>query len=147
MRVFTATLDIAGGTMWIRTVMLMCAIGCVMTGNSADDRQATVEQRSMSFECLNDTAIHVVTCHGSISLFPLTITIEDIRILSDNEISILNDSLNDLSILDGGLLNYNEILDDAEAFVLDDLVNGFLIEVNDNQVGVCTTVGGLPVCK
>jgi hypothetical protein len=133
--------------MLIRTVMLMFAIGCVTTGNTADDREATVEQHSMNFECLNHTSIHVVTCHGSIALFPITITIEDIRILSDNEIRILNDSLNDVSILDDGLLNYNEILNDAEAVVLDNLLHGFLIEVNGNQVGVCTVAGGLQVCK
>jgi hypothetical protein len=133
--------------MWIRTVMLMFAIGCITTGNSTDDREATVEQHSMNFECLNHTAIHVVTCHGSIALFPLTITIEDIRILSDNEISILNNSLNDVSILDGGELNHNEILDDVEAVVLYDFLNEFLIEVNGNGVSVCTVVGGLPLCK
>ena len=133
--------------MWIRTVILTLAIGCVTTGNTSDDREATVEQRSMNFECLNHTAIHVVTCHGSIALFPLTITIEDIRILSDNEISILNGSLNDLSVLDGGELNHNEVLDDVEAVVLHDFLNEFLIEVNGNGVGVCTAVGGLPVCK
>ena len=110
--------------MWIRTVMLMFAIGCVTTGNTTDDREATVEQHSMSFECLNHTAIHVVTCHGTIALFPITVTIEDIRILSDNE-----------------------ILDYVEAVVLYDFLNEFLIEVNGNGVSVCTVVGGLPLCK
>jgi hypothetical protein len=133
--------------MWIRTAMLMFAIGCVTTGTTADDREATVEQHTMHFECLNDTAIHVVTCSGSISLFPLTITIDSLRVLSDNEISILNDSLNDLSILDGGVLNYTEILEDVEAVVLYDFLNEFLIEVNGNGVAVCTVVGGLPLCK
>jgi hypothetical protein len=137
--------------MLIRTVMLMFAIGCVTTGSTADDpgndREATVEQHSMNFECLNDTAIHVVTCSGSISLFPITITIEDIRILSDNEISILNGALNDVSILDGGLLNYNEILNDVEAVLLYNFLHEFLIEVNGNGIAVCTVVGGLQVCK
>jgi hypothetical protein len=133
--------------MWTRAVILIFALGCVTTGNTTDDREVTVEQHSMSFECLNHTAIHVVTCHGSIALFPLTITIEDIRILSDNEISVLNGSLNDLAVLDGGVLNHSEILDDVEAVVLYDFLNEFLIEVNGNGVAVCTVVGGLPVCK
>jgi hypothetical protein len=133
--------------MWIRTVMLMFALGCVTTGNLTDDGEATVEQAVMHFECLNDTAVHVVTCSGSISLFPITIRIDSLRILSDNEISILSDSLNDVSILDGGVLNYNEILNDVEAVVLDDFLNWFEIEVNGNDVDVCTLVGGLQVCK
>src|SRR5262245_61484546 len=98
--------------MWIRSMMLLFALGCVATGDAVDDPVTTVTQSSMSFHCLNHTSIHVVTCSGSISLFPITITIEYIRILSDNEISILSDDLNDVSILDDGVLNHETILND-----------------------------------
>jgi len=107
----------------------------------------TVEQHSMNFHCLNHTSIHVVTCSGSISLFPITITIDSLRILSDNEITILSNDLNDVSILDGGILNHDKILNDVEAAVLVDFLDKFLITVTGNDVDVCTLVGGLAVCK
>ena len=53
----------------------------------------------------------------------------------------------DLAILDGGVLDHDDILNDVEAVVLYDFLNEFLIEVNGNGVAVCTVVGGLPVCK
>jgi len=133
--------------MWIPTLMLIFAIGCLDTGTPRDERVAAVEQHAMNFHCLNHTSIHVVTCSGSISLFPITITIHDLRILSDNELSILSDDLNDVSILDGGTLDHDKILNDVEAVVLEDFLDHFLIEVTGNDVDVCTLVGGLQLCK
>jgi hypothetical protein len=133
--------------MWIRSAMLVFMIGCIPTADPADEAVAAVAQSSMSFHCLNHTSIHVVTCEGSISLFPITITIDSLRILSDNEISILSDDLNDVSILDGGLLDHDKILDDAEGKVLDDFLDAFLISVTRNEIDVCTLVAGVQLCK
>ena len=133
--------------MWIRSLLLMLVIGCVDTGNAADDRVAAVEQAAMHFHCLNHTSIHVVTCSGSISLFPITITIDSLRILSDNELTILSNDLNDVSILDDGILDHDKILNDVEASVLTDFLDKFLIAVTGNDVDACTLVGGLQVCK
>jgi hypothetical protein len=127
--------------------MLIFVIGCVDTGNTPDDRVAAVEQAAMHFHCLNHTSIHVVTCSGSISLFPITITINSLRILSDNELTILSNDLNDVSILDDGILNHDKILDDVEAAVLTDFLDKFLVTVTGNDVDVCTLVGGLQVCR
>jgi len=133
--------------MWIRTLILMFVAGCIDTGATAEEPATTVEQHSMNFHCLNHTSIHVVTCSGSISLFPITIRIDSLRILSDNEITILSNDLNDVSILDGNVLDHNKILDDVEGKVLDDFLDAFLISVTRNEVDVCTLVAGAPICK
>jgi hypothetical protein len=132
--------------MWIRSATLVFMIGCV-AADPADDPVATVAQGSMGFHCLNHTSIHVVTCEGSISLFPITITIDSLRILSDNEISILSDDLNDVSILDGGILDGNKILDDVEATVLDTFLESFQILVTRTGIVACTVVAGTQICK
>src|ERR1044071_8388621 len=113
--------------MWIRSLLLLCAMGCVGVGN-AEDEVATAEQPSTTrFHCLNTGSIHVVVCSGSISLFPITITIDELSILSDNHIDILSDDLDDLAILDGDIVDYNTILDDVETQVLTDFLDKFQI--------------------
>jgi hypothetical protein len=135
--------------MWTRPLLLsvMFAAGCVDPGHAADDQVATVSQNTTSFHCLNHTSIHVVTCSGSISLFPITITIDSLRILSDNEISILSDDLNDVSVLDGGLLDGDKILDDVEAVVLDTFLDKFHVVVTGTEIAVCTVLAGTQICK
>jgi hypothetical protein len=133
--------------MWIRSVTLMFMIGCVAAADPADEPAATVAQSSMGFHCLNHTSIHVVTCEGSISLFPITITIENLRILSDNEIDILSNDLNDVSVLDGGTLDHDKILDDVEGQVLEGSLVEFVIDVTRNDIDVCTLVAGVDLCR
>lgn|SRR5678815_2240774 len=133
--------------MWIRMLPLVLAIGCVEPGSAADEPAVSVEQAATHFHCLNHTSIHVVTCSGSISLFPITITIDSLRILSDNELTILSNDLNDVSILDDGILDHDKILNDLEASVLTDFLDKFLVTVTGNDVDVCTLVGSLQVCK
>jgi hypothetical protein len=134
--------------MSIRCVILMFAIGCMGAGGAADGPVSTVaEIGAINFHCLNHTSIHVVTCQGSISLFPITITIEDIRILSDNELSILSDDLNDVSLADGDLLDHSQILDDVETRVLDDFLDQFAITVTRNEILVCALASGAQICR
>jgi hypothetical protein len=125
---------------------MMFAVGCVDAGQPPEERLATTSQHVMNFHCLNDTSIHVVTCSGSISLFPITVTIDSLRILSDNELSLLNDDLNDVSILDGGILDGNQILDDVEARVADTFLEKFHVVVTTAEVAVCTLVVGTQIC-
>lgn len=119
--------------------------GCADSGSAAEER-ATVSQEVLAFHCLNHTSIHVVTCSGSISLFPITITIDSLRVLSDNEVSLLNDELNDVSVLDGSILDHNEILDDVEAAVADTFLDQFHLVVTTAEIAVCTVVAGTQIC-
>lgn len=129
-------------------MMLTCAAGCLGASCTTEQLVATVtDSVTVPFHCVNDTSIHVVTCHGSISLFPITITIDDISILSDNHIDVLSDELNDLAILDGGILDHSQILDDVETRVIDDMAALFDVIVARTDVSVCTTVAGGLVCR
>jgi len=131
--------------MWIRSMILISAIGCVGTGD-AEPAIATVSaDTTVPFQCLNHTTIHVVTCEGSISLFPITVTI---GILSDNDLTIrtiLSGALDELAIVDRDILNYSEILDDVEGVVVD-VLDEFAVPVTDDVVLVCTTLTGPPIC-
>lgn len=133
--------------MLISLMSLMLGAGCATAGDAAEPPAGAVTQDTTSFQCLNDTSIHVVTCHGSISLFPITITIHDLSILSDNQLTILSGDLNDLSILDGGILDQDKLLDDVEAEMVRDFLDQFLVDVTRNDVSVCTTAAGAVVCQ
>jgi len=132
--------------MWIRSLILMCVMGCVGVG--ADDGIATATQPStMRFQCLNHTSIHVVVCSGSISLFPITITIDELSILSDNQIDILSGDLDDLAILDGDLVDHDRVLDDVESRVLTDFLDKFRLTVTRDDIAVCTLLAGAQLCR
>jgi hypothetical protein len=141
-----ATLRLRGIQMWIRSILLLCAAGCVDAGDAAPAVATATDATAVPFECLNHTSIHVVTCSGVISLFPISITIEDLRVLSDNELTILSGDLDELAVLDGGIVNHGEILDRVEALVLDDVLGKFAIEISGDDVVVCTSLAGPPIC-
>ena len=131
---------------WIRSAILMLVIGCVGAGDPDGVATTVAASSPVRFHCLNHTSIHVVTCDGSISLFPITIEIDSLRILSDNEITILSGDLDDLAVGDGDIVDDNRILSDARAVVLDDLLDRFQIAVTGNDVSVCTTATGHQAC-
>src|SRR5882724_7495315 len=131
----------------IRSVLLMCAVaavGCVDASNTADDPTGTVSQKtgSSGFVCSNKLSIQGVGCVGSISVLPINVDVKDVGNLSNNDLSILSGDLNNVSILDGGILNNDKILNDVDAAVLNDFLNKFFINVPVNDVNVCTSVLG-----
>ena len=133
--------------MKIQSLMISLAIafaGCVDTA----DQTATAEQQTGGgFDCKNKLTIQVVQCVGSISVLPITVDVKDVRALNDNELTILSNDLNHVSILDGGILNNDKILNDVEVSVLEDFLNKFDIDVTKNDINVCTTVLGVLLCK
>src|ERR1041384_2390500 len=130
----------------IAIFVALCAGGCV-AGSPAEERRATATQDVLAFHCLNHTSIHVVTCSGSISLFPITVEIDSLRVLSDNEVSLLNDDLNDVAILDGSILDHNEVLEDVEARVAETFLEQFHVAVTTAEIAVCTVVAGPQICR
>ena len=130
----------------IAVLVMLFLVGCVETERSTPERRETVMQDVRNFHCLNHTSIHVVTCSGSISLFPITITIDSLRVLSDNELDILDDDLNDVSVLDGSVLDGNQVLNDVEAQVADTFLDKFHLVVTAAEIAVCTVVAGNQTC-
>jgi hypothetical protein len=133
-----------------RSIMNMFAVGCLAlagAGVAAADSGATTNTGGGGFVCQNKAALQVVACVGSISVLPITVNVKDVRALNDNELTILSDDLNKVSILDGGILDNNKILNDAEASVLTDFLDKFDIDVTKNDIDVCTAVAGVSLCK
>ena len=130
--------------MSIRSTMLMLAIGCVGLGTAAADPQTTQTSSGGGFHCTNGVG---VGCIGSIAVLPITVNIKDVRALNNNELEVLSDDLNSLSILDGNILDHNKILNDVELDVLTDFLDKFNISVDRNDIDVCTVVLGLQLCK
>jgi len=134
--------------MWIRSMMLTFAVGCVGVGDAAEDQNGAVAQESGGgFQCVNKLNIQVVSCVGQVAVLPINVDIKDVRALNDNDLTVLSNDLNNVSILDGGILNNNKILDDVEANVLTDFLNKFDIDVTKNDIDVCTAVLGISLCK
>ena len=135
--------------MSMKSMMLVCAVGFAGCVGAADDPTASVAQNTGSggFTCVNKLNIQVVSCVGSIAILPINVDIKDVRALNDNELNILSNDLNNLSILDGGILNNNKILNDVQLDVLTDFLDKFDIDVTNNDIDVCTAVLGISLCK
>jgi hypothetical protein len=138
--------------MLIRSMMLMiAAVGCVGVGDATKETEetATVENQSIvpNFECLNQASLQVACVGDVAAILPITVNIKDVRVLSDSELDILSNDLNDISILNGDILNKNTILNNFEVGVLQDFLNKFAIDVTKNDIDVCTSVLGLLLCK
>lgn len=122
------------------------AVGCV-AAEAAPDPSATEGTATSEilggFTCVNGVS---VLCTGDI-LVPITVNIKDIDALNDNQLAVLSDDLNHLSILDGGILNQDKILNDVEVTVLKDFLNKFNIDITKNDVDVCANVLGALLCK
>jgi hypothetical protein len=132
--------------MSIRSTLLTLAVGLAGIGTAAADAPKTTNTGGGGggFVCTNGVG---VGCIGSIAVLPITVNIYDVRALNDNELTVLSDDLNHLSILDGNILDYNTILNDVEADVLTGFLNYFNINVSKNDIDVCTLVLGLQLCK
>jgi hypothetical protein len=129
-----------------RSMMLAFAVACLGVGTAAADQGAATNNDG-GFTCLNKASIAGVECVGSIAVLPITVDVKNVGVLNDNDISVLSDDLNKLSVLDGGILNHDKILNDAEVTVLQDFLNKFDIDITKNDVDVCTTVLGALLCK
>jgi hypothetical protein len=136
--------------MSIRSFILTAAIGFAGFGTAtASASPATANNGGGGggggFVCTNGQI--GVGCIGSIAVLPINVNIKDISVLDDADLKVLSDDLNGLSILDGGILNNNTILNDVYATVLNDFLTKFSIPVEGNDIGVCTSVLGIQLCK
>jgi hypothetical protein len=123
------------------TILAAGTLGLATAG--AEPMEKTTDTGG-GFVCTNGVG---VGCVGTIALLPITVNIKDVRALNSNELSILSDDLNSLSILDGGILDHNKILNDVEVDVLTDFLDKFDIDVTKNDINVCTLLLGLQLCK
>jgi len=135
--------------MSIGSMMTMFAVGALaVVGLGAGDAQAGGDTPSTGgFQCVNKLDIQVVSCVGQIAVLPINVDVKDVSALNDNDLSILSDDLNHLSILDGNILDKNTILNHVEANVLTDFLDKFNIDVTKNDVDVCTSVLGILLCR
>jgi hypothetical protein len=136
--------------MSIRSTMFAFAVGAaglLGVAGSSHASDATTNSGGGGFTCVNKLSISAVQCIGSVAVLPITVNVKDIRVLNDNELTVLSNDLNHVSILDDGILNNDKILNDLEVTVLQDFLNKFDIDVTKNDVDVCTSVLGAVLCK
>ncbi len=136
--------------MMIRSTLLTLAISLLGAGAASADVAKTTNTGGGGggggggFHCTNGVG---VGCIGSIAVLPINVNVKDVRVLDDNELTVLSDDLNSLSILDGDILDYNTILNDVQLDVLTDFLTKFSIPVDYNKIDVCTVVLGIQLCK
>jgi hypothetical protein len=135
-----------------RSMMLVCglgalsAVGCVGASDAADEVATSQNTGSGGlFDCQNNGSVSVV-CTGDISILNgLSVSVD--KVLDDNQISVLENDLNNLKLTDINILDGNKILDDVEVLALNDFLTKFSIPVTRNDVDVCALVGILQLCK
>jgi hypothetical protein len=139
--------------MLIRSLLLTLAVGCAVDGAAPDhagtnqDLATTSQDNLGGFQCANKLDIQVVQCVGSIAVLPINVNVKDVGVLNDNQLNVLSDDLNDLSIKDISVLDNAKILDDVEVTVLQDFLDKFLVNVSKNSIDVCTALLGIQLCK
>ena len=128
--------------MSFRSMTLALAVGAAATFGFAGASQADGGGGGGGgFACTNKLDINVVECLGVVAVLPIKVDIKDVGVLNDNDLSVLSGDLNKVSILDGGILNHDKILNDLEVTVLQDFLNKFAIDVTKNDIDVCALVG------
>jgi hypothetical protein len=135
----------------IRSMMLVCAlgavgaVGCVASSDAADEdsvAQNTGSGGGALFDCKNVASISVVQCVGTLAnVNALNINVKDVNVLSNDQIKVLDDDLNNLKITDINILNGNNVLNIVKSTVLSDFLNKFNIDVTKNDIDVCALVG------
>lgn len=126
-------------------MMLVLGAGCA--GPPTGDHSAVEQADAVGFTCLNALAPHVVSCQGTISIFPLTATVTHVRVLSDIELDVLAGDLDHLTVIDSNILDGSTLLDDAGVTVLDAYLHELDIELTREDITVCIAVSGTQVCK
>jgi hypothetical protein len=136
-----------------RSMMLVCAIGalgavgCVGTSDAADE--SAVAQNTGGggalFDCKNVASISVVQCVGSIlSANVINVNVKDVSVLSDNQLKVLDDDLNNLKIENINILNITDVLNKVQVTTLNDFLNKFGgIDVTKNDIDVCALTLGI----
>lgn len=125
--------------------LLVLGAGCAAA--PAEGRSAVEQADAVGFTCLNELAPHVVSCRGSISIFPLTATVNHVVVLSDIELDVLTGDLDHLTVIDSNLLDGSKLLDDVGVTVLDAYLHELDIELTRDDLTVCAAVSGTQVCK
>jgi hypothetical protein len=130
--------------MSIRSFLLTAAIGFAGFGTATASASPVTPANGGGgggFVCQNGDL--GVGCIGTIAVLPITVLVKDVGVLDNNDLKILSDDLNNVSILDGGILNNDKILNDVDVTVLNDFLDKFGITVDKNDVSVCVNVLGL----
>lgn len=135
--------------MSIRSFLLTAAIGFAGFGTATASASPATPHNGGGggggFVCQNGDI--GVGCIGTVAVLPINVLIKDVGVLDDNDLNILSGDLNNVSILDGGILNNNTILNDVYATVLNDFLTKFSIPVDVSDINVCTSVLGISLCK
>ena len=127
----------------IRSMILACAIGalgavgCVAGSDASESAVAQNTGSGGTFTCNNGVS---VVCTGNIS-FLNGISVDVDKTLNNNDISVLENNLNNLKVTDINVLDGNKILDDVKTTVVS------AINVDKNDVDVCALIGILQICK
>ena len=125
--------------------LLVLGAGCA--GPPAESRSTVDQADAVGFTCLNELAPHVVSCHGSISIFPVTVTVHHVRVLTGIELDVLAGDLDHLTVIDSNLLDGSKLLDDVGVTVLDAYLHELAIELTRDDLTVCAAVSGTQVCE
>lgn len=74
--------------------MLMALLAALLMGGAASAQAGTAAGTDDGWKCVNKKSVKLVSC----TLNDITINVGDVRVLSDNEINVLEKSLNNTNI-------------------------------------------------
>lgn len=139
------------------TLAVCLAAGCVAENSSGEgglsegesnaDEVTTTDPATPNFKCLNVAAVQLVSCSGIVAIFPIKVDIGDVDVLSNNDLNLLNNSLNKVAILNHLNVDVNNVLKKVELEVLNVFLNTLKLDLELENINVCTVVAGGLICK
>jgi hypothetical protein len=104
--------------MWLRSLILMFAVGCAgvddaTVSDTADDLSGPVSDMTARKGNAGCTAfLQVASCLVLVNNIPITVIVTKNNIVTNNDLSYLVNTLNNVSILDKNETNISKILSD-----------------------------------
>jgi hypothetical protein len=141
----------------IFTLAVCLAAGCVAENSSGEgglregesnaDEATTTDPTTPNFKCLNVAAVQLVSCSGIVAIFPIKVDVGDVDVLSNNDLNLLNNSLNKVAILNNVNVDVNNVLQKVELEVLNVFLNTIKVALEPEDINVCTSVAGGLICR
>jgi hypothetical protein len=131
----------------VMTMLLAVGAGVGTAAANPAPTPAPAPTTPGGFACQNKLSIQAVSCVGSIAVLPITVNVANVGVLNDSDLNVLSGDLDNLSIKDIDILDYNTILDDVKLTVLQDFLGKIGVDITKNDVDVCATVLGALLCK
>lgn len=124
--------------MWIRSMTLICAAGCLTASNDPDSSPTTVtEHITGTFIGCALRGPQEMDCSGTISIFPVEIRIISLVVLDNVAQNLILNGVGSVAKKDANSSDPDGIANDLETRLFNDLVKVAQLPLTKDDITVC----------